>query len=398
MSVSAVPRTYWLSVTFLFMAGCSVALHMGKAPSALPVLRDAWDLSLTRTGLIVSVYTALVALLGLPLGLLVRRFGYVRFAFTGIAMAGVGALLGAEVNSLNGMLLTRALEGLGWIITVVSLPSLLTSLSCARDHPLVLGIWGAFVPVGAGFMLFFAPGLQASGGWPLSWRVAGVLSLIAAVSVLVVTRFHRQTLQSLIANDSQIQIASLSVLRKPAVWFMSLAFFIYSFQYMPVIAFLPTLFLESSSLSLATLSYLTAAVILCNSIGNVAAGIYMRRGVSHDRLLTYAAVIMGIALLILYLEVMPLALRFLSVVVFSAVSGIIPGTLFALAPRVAKSSSGAAPVIGLMLQLSGIAQLLGAVLLPFAVEVSGSWLTAGILVCIANILGLLFARGIRIPT
>ena len=389
-------RTYWVSVLLLFAAGCSVALHIGKAPPALPVLREMWDLSLTRTGLVISIYTLLIALLGIPLGLLVRQFGNVRFAVAGITMAGVGSMLGADAGSLNTLLLTRALEGLGWIVTVVSLPSILTSLSASRDRPLVLGIWGAFVPVGAGAMLLIAPTMQTRSGWPLSWQVAGVASLAAAILVLLITRRHAKSLKVLAANKSRRQTGRLDDIAKPAVWFMGLCFFIYSFQYTPVVSFLPTLFLESSALSLATLSYLTAVVILSNTIGNVSAGILLRRGIGYQKLMSLGFLVMGCATLVIYLDAIPFPMRLLAAAVFSAVSGLIPGTLFALVPRVIGSPEGAAPVIGLMLQLSGVAQLIGAVLLPNAVEVSGSWFAAGVVTSVASCAGLLLVRLIRL--
>ena len=389
-------RTYWVSVLLLFAAGCSVALHIGKAPPALPVLREMWDLSLTRTGMVISIYTLLIALLGIPLGLLVRQFGNVRFAVAGIAMAGIGSMLGADAGSLNTLLLTRALEGFGWIVTVVSLPSILTSLSASRDRPLVLGIWGAFVPVGAGAMLLIAPTMQTRSGWPLSWQVAGVASLAAAILVLLITRRHAKPLTVLAANKSKRQTGRLDDIAKPAVWCMGLCFFVYSFQYTPVVSFLPTLFLESSALSLATLSYLTAVVILSNTIGNVSAGILLRRGISYQMLMSLGFLVMGCATLVIYLDAMPFPLRLLAAAVFSAVSGLIPGTLFALVPRVIGSPEGAAPVIGLMLQLSGVAQLIGAVLLPYAVEVSGCWFAAGVVTSFASCAGLLLVRLIRL--
>jgi len=398
MSDRTVAPTYWISVILLFLAGCSLALHMGKAPPALPILRESWNLSLTRTGLIVSIYTALVALLGLPLGLLVRRIGNVRFAITGIAMAGIGALLGAETQNLNALLVTRALEGLGWIITVVSLPTILTSLCAAQDRPLVLAIWGAFVPVGAGFMLLAAPTLQASGSWTLSWRVAGILSLVAALLAVIITYRHRHALMSIQGSwANKTKPARFSELRRPTVWLVGMCFFIYSFQYMSIVSFLPTMFLESSSLSLATLSYLTAIVILGNTIGNVLAGVYLRRGVNYQRLLRAGFIIMGIVTLIIYLDAIPLSLRFFAAFLFSAISGIVPGTLFALAPRVAETPDGTAPVIGLVLQMSGFAQLIGAVVLPFAVEISGSWLAAGVVASTASAIGILIASRIRLP-
>ena len=47
------------------LAGVSAALHVGKLPPALPVLRDALDLTLVQAGFLLS----LVQLAGMSLGL-----------------------------------------------------------------------------------------------------------------------------------------------------------------------------------------------------------------------------------------------------------------------------------------------------------------------------------------
>ena len=66
-------RTEWLAITLLYLVGCTTALHIGKIPVAIPLIREQWQLSLTQTGLIVSLYSILIAISGLLLGLLIRR-------------------------------------------------------------------------------------------------------------------------------------------------------------------------------------------------------------------------------------------------------------------------------------------------------------------------------------
>jgi len=144
-------HTQWSVVLLLFAAGCSVALHIGKVPSALPEIRSLWQLTLTQSGLIVSLYSLLIALSGLLLGVLVRRMGYVGFAIAGVSVVGVASVAGAFVQSLPLLLLTRAMEGFGWIVTVVAFPSLLAALSHPSDRVLVMGIWAAWLPASLRF-------------------------------------------------------------------------------------------------------------------------------------------------------------------------------------------------------------------------------------------------------
>lgn len=394
-SKSTGERTYWLSIGLLFFAGCSTALHMGKVPSALPLLRAQWELSLTQSGLILSIYSVLIGAGGLMLGILVRRVGYVKFAIVGVATVGIGSLFGAQAEALSWLLLGRAIEGLGWIVAVIALPSLLAALSRPVDRPLVMGIWGAFVPIGAGSMLLLAPSLQQLGGWRLSWWVAAGLSLAAAVLVIFVVRRHTDRLAPLGRDANPAQFSDL---RKAVVWLLSGCFFMYSFQFIAVTSYLPTLFVETTNLSLASASTITALVIMANAVGNVVAGILMRRGLAHVPLLVVGALGMGLFALVIFTSAVSPTVRLLCAFGFSALGGLIPGVLFTTLPRAASSVSAVGLLIGLMMQLSGAGQLVGGILIPGAAETFGSWQAAGVVAFCAGVSGALmawFTRGNR---
>jgi len=76
---AAKPSTAWVAVWALFFAGCTIALHVGKFPVALPLLAEEYSLSLSQTGNLVSVYAVLIAGTAFLLGMNVSRIGYVPF-------------------------------------------------------------------------------------------------------------------------------------------------------------------------------------------------------------------------------------------------------------------------------------------------------------------------------
>ena len=426
--------TRWFAVWALFLCGCTLALHIGKMPSALLPLRVELGLSLTEAGAVVSTYAILIALSGIALGLLVTLAGHVRFAVLGVALAGVGSLLGATAEALPLLLLSRALEGTGWIVAVVAIPSVLAPLASDGDRPLVMGLWGAFVPVGAGVMLLVAPGLQSIGGWRLSWVVAGLVSLAASAVVASVCRHERGRLGALggtvgsgdarraaslvprrvgepsdapriatasasadlpdVAPPSALALAS-GDLRRPLAWLVGLCFFCYSFQFIAVTSFLPTLLVETAGFALGPASALAALVILGNAAGNVGAGLLLRRGVGHVPLLAGAALFAGAAAALAYHAGWPLPLRLGAAFAFSIVGGVIPGTLFATVPRLASAPATVGALIGLMLQCSGLGQWLGPLALPAVVEGFGSWSAAGLPTLAAGALGTVAALALR---
>jgi len=140
------PSTAWFAVFILYIGGCSTALHMGKIPPAIPLLRSEWGLSLTQSGLIVSLYSLLIAICGFLLSLLINRFGSARFAFIAVGTVGIGGFTGALSNDFSLLLVGRTIEGLGWIMSVIVLPSLISALSHEKDRFLLLSAWASFVP------------------------------------------------------------------------------------------------------------------------------------------------------------------------------------------------------------------------------------------------------------
>ena len=88
----------------------------------------------------------------------------------------------------------------------------------------------------------------------------------------------------------------------------------------------------------------------------------------------------------------PFAVRYGALLAFSAVGGLIPGTLFASTPAFAPNASTVSTTAGLMQQGSALGQFLTPPLLALLVSTSGSWsvtwLVTGTLACIGIVLAL----------
>ena len=367
-------RSAWAAIFLLFFAGCTTALHIGKIPVAIPLLQDVWGLSLTQSGLIVSLHSILIATTGLLLGLIIRRLGYVIFAVIGVATVGVGSFLGSFATSFQMLLVGRSIEGLGWIISVIVLPSIISALSSAKDRSFVMAGWASFLPIGAGTMLLIAPKLQEKGGWQLSWLVGSAVSFLAAAIVFLIARKYRQNLTHLGANSGQQNYSDLS---KRIVWLLSGCFLMYSCSYIPILSFLPLLLVDTSGLTLVWASFIAALVMICNLIGSVSAGIFLRKSASPQRLILIGAVSSGISAMILFAPMSSAGIQILAAFMFSSLSGLIPGVLFSTMPKAASQPASVGLLVGLMMQLAGIGMLLGGVIIPGAVDFFNTWAAAG---------------------
>lgn len=363
-------------------------MHVGKLPPALPLLTQEFSLRLSQAGVLVATFSISIALSGLILGITVARLGYVRFAVVGVALAGLGSVLGAVSTSASLLLFSRAIEGMGWVVAVVSIPSLMSSLATKADKPIVLGIWGAFVPAGSGFMLLLAPLMQNVGGWQLTWWFCALISLLATVGVALVGVTHKQRFAVL--SHQSIKHPTKEI-RSVQAWGLFFCFFCYSFLFVSLTSFLPTILIEQSAMSLESASRWTAFVVLANMTGNMSAGRLIRRGIAPFLVISAASLVAGVMALLVF-SPLPLAVRITSAFAFAVFSGLVPGSLFATAPRVASQPMATGILVGFMLQAAGLGQWLGPMLLTKLVDTTGLWWHGGLLFLFFGLLGAVSAR------
>jgi CP family cyanate transporter-like MFS transporter len=348
-------------------AAIVVSLNVGKMPPALPALRAEFGLDLVAASLLVSFFQLAGMLLGLFGGMLADRFGPRRVMRVGLVVAAAGSMLGALAPSMTVMLASRAVESAGFILAVLPGPALLArGVPPARLRG-VMGAWSAYMPIGMALALAGSPLAYESVGWRSVWWAVALASLAMAV-----------LLGRVVAPDpaGRAPHGALSLvrdtLRSPRPWVLAVAFGCYASQWMGVFSFLPTLYTEAA-VPLALAGTLTAAGVAVNVIGNLSSGVLLQRGVPRPVLIATAALTMIVGAWLCFGSDAPFAVRYTGVLLFSAVGGLIPGTLFASTPAYAPHPRAVATTTGLMQQGSSLGQFLSPPLIAAVHAASGGW-------------------------
>jgi len=156
-------------------------------------------------------------------------------------------------------------------------------------------------------------------------------------------------------------------------WLVSLAFAVYSAQWLAVIGFLPVIYAQAG-VAAAQGAVLTALAAAVNMVGNLLSGRLLQRGMSARQTLTLGYLAMAVGAVLAFAEWgQGAALRYAGVLLFSTVGGLIPGTLFATAVRLAPGERTVAPTVGFMQQLSFTGQFVGPPLVAWVASRAGGW-------------------------
>jgi CP family cyanate transporter-like MFS transporter len=367
VSAPPAPRASRATLASILAAAIVVSTNGGKLPPALPMLRAEFGLDLVQASLLVSFFQLAGMLLGLFGGMLADRFGPRRVMRAGLVLAGAGSALGALAPDAAVLLASRAVESAGFILTVLPGPALLARTVHAERLRGTMGLWSAYMPTGMALALVAAPlGYQALGWRPVWWTIAAASVVMALV------------LGRTVAPDAAGRVPDGALglvrdtLRAPRPWLLALAFGCYAAQWMGVFSFLPTLYTEAG-VPLALAGTLTAGGVAINLVGNLSSGLLLQRGVPRAALLAGASLAMIGGAWLCFGTDAPFAIRYAGVLLFSAVGGLIPGTLFASTPAYAPHPRAVGTTTGLMQQGSTLGQFLSPPLIAAVHGASGGW-------------------------
>lgn len=362
------------------LGGISAALHVGKLPPALPVLGEALGVTLLQAGFLLALVQLAGMTLGLAVGLAADSLGLKRTMVAGLLILSAASLLGGWSRTPAMLMVLRAVEGLGFLLSVMPAPSLIRHLVDPARMSRTLGLWGAYMPFGTAVALLCGPLVMAWVGWQGWWWLLAMVSSSMALWLwlaLPPDEAHRHVRAG--AGTQGWFERLRRTLCAPGPWLVALSFAVYSSQWMAVIGFLPSMYAQAG-LAAAVAGPATALAAAVNMGGNIASGRLLHQGLRPERLLYIGFMAMGLGAVLAFAPIwdavdarLAAALRYGAVLMFSLVGGLIPGTLFSLAVRLAPGEGTISTTVGWMQQWSALGQFAGPPLVAWIATRAGGW-------------------------
>jgi MFS transporter, DHA2 family, methylenomycin A resistance protein len=177
------PRSAWTRLAACTAAAALLQLDGTLITVALPSVAHGLHVKGSSTSAVLSAYFGAYALVLLPAGELVDRFGARRLALSGLGVFAVGALAGALAQSFGALLLARVVQGAGaGLVSPAALAGAVSGFPPERRGS-ALGIWGA----SAGMSNLAGPLLggllTVAFGWRANWWALLPLTAAAAIAI-----------------------------------------------------------------------------------------------------------------------------------------------------------------------------------------------------------------------
>jgi MFS family permease len=359
--------TNWKAVWVVFAGGLAAGSYMTKVPPALPSMRADLGLTLIESGWVQTMLYTIGALAGVFFGTIADRFGPKRAALCGLALMIAGGLLGAAAPGYLMLLASRILEGVGFMLFVVSAAPLLAAATQPADRATAFSIWSSYMPAGGTLALLLAPLALGSFGWRGLW-----LALAAFAALCAVLLARSVPPAQFGGGIGSLRLLAESVLR-PGSLALCLGFICYVGQWNSLMTWLPTYVVEERGASQSGAALLLAAYVAINILGNQLGGLLLRGGAPRWAVMAGGAAAMGLTGAGLLWSAAPDALRIVCALAFSVLGGVIPAAVFSGAPVHAKTPQHIGTTNGMITQSSHLSQFVIPILIAWVASRAGGW-------------------------
>lgn len=363
--MNTLKKTLWGGIWLSFLTGIAAAITVTKASPALLEIQKELPLSVIQIGWIMSSAALATVLLGTSVGSLSQRYGPKRVLQMALSLIIISASFSLFINSANGLIISRVIEGIAVIFVSVAAPTLVSHLSKPSDMGLTMGVWALWMPVGSVLAFLIAPLILEQFDWRWLWGSAAFLAFPLLLSLTWLNDPTRDVVSTVREKLSR------SVIYKAII--MGLIFTCFTGSFFSMVTYLPTYLIDTYQLSLSSTLLVTTLLPAFIIPGNLLSGFLIHRGAPWFRMMSYPAAALAIIMTLLLHTNYPAEVGLLLLALMGLFLGMIPTAIFAQSPRLADKPIDTGRIIGIVITGQGPGILLGPPLAGFLIGEQHHW-------------------------
>jgi sugar phosphate permease len=276
----------WRVLIWLLIGG--IINYLDRANLAIAAPGMIHDLGLTRTqiGLLGTVFAWTYAVMQLPAGWIIDRFGAKRAYAVGMIWWSVATWLTGVVGSISGLIVMRALLAVGEAPCWPTSAKITAAWFPAKERGFATGIWDSSSKWGPALAPAALVALMIAFGWRSLFHVTGAIGVVFAVLFLF---FYRNPMQSKRLSREEFAyieggggghersltsapIRWRALFAERSVWGMIFGYFCAIWLWNIFLVFLPLYLLDRFHISFAQLGIYASIPWIGGAVGEIVAG------------------------------------------------------------------------------------------------------------------------------
>lgn len=191
-------------------------------------------------GLALGIYGLTQAIFQIPLGLLSDKIGRRPVIFGGLLLFSLGSVVAAVADTAMGVILGRALQGMGAIAS--TLMALITDLTAEQNRTKAMASIGGSIGISFGIAMVLGPVIAAEFGMSGIFWLTALLGLIGAVMIF---KAIPKTLSPRKNRETQTDLQQLgSLLREPSLMRLNIGIFFLHLTLMAAFVVIPSMLVQ----------------------------------------------------------------------------------------------------------------------------------------------------------
>lgn len=206
-------QNFLLVSVVIFLIGVASVMVQMKLTTILPSLTERFAMGQTEVSLLMSMFTFVGLILALPVGFAAKRFGARAMLLAGVGFVVLGSLVGMIAGGSAMLILSRAIEGVAYIIIITCGPLAIERYVAPERLGTAMGIWGTYGCGGTLISGVLTPRLYEALGFMGLWLCYGAFALITGLLFFfvvkdpggVLTRVEKARAEEGAINESSAQ-------------------------------------------------------------------------------------------------------------------------------------------------------------------------------------------------
>ncbi len=360
--------------------------------SVLPLITDAYDLTRSEGGFVVTSVTLVFTAATIPAAIIVSRWNIRVVIGIGWALLGITALT-PFLTGFWWFVALRSVQGVGAAAVVPLTAGIIMRWAPPREVPIVNAVALAFITVGLAVAQYAGPVLADWTTWEWAIGIEGFIATGSAVLFVILWR-EREALGGLPPEPVKIS-AILSVFRRRETWLLSFAVVGPWAQFIALSTWLPTFFEEERGLTLAMAGLMAGIFALAGAPANIIGGVVTTVVGRRRPIIIWSGLLIGAAgMTTMYAPVG--ILLFLAVLASGFLHWIYEPSLFTIPielPRTNPEQAGA--IWASILAAGNGSSFIAPIIAGFIIDETGSFVIGIAVICATSFT--LFIAGVLLP-